>query len=166
MTLITRCFGLIWVLYYFSSFEIHLLQILPLFLWILKVPSEMFENSLLFKDHFKDNASLFSSILQTHMLFGPQCWRSKKSRHAEIVVLEPFITLGITGAFCVNGSWAWHLVLLIRDKVNVLSFLSTAFLYLQMYDAVNFSAQAIFNPCAFMVFIEALWKLLTFSQYC
>lgn len=46
--------------------------------------------------HFQGSLCLSKNILQTHRP------KSKKARH--VVKLEPFTTLRITGASCVNGS--------------------------------------------------------------
>lgn len=68
------------------------------------------ERLCIVQGHFQGSLCLSKNILQTHRP------KSKKARH--VVKLEPFTTLRITGASCVDGSWAWYLVLLTRDKVN------------------------------------------------
>lgn len=56
--------------------------------------------------------------------------------------------LRVIGASCVSGSWAWHLVLLMRDKFSVLSLQAQHTYTSKSIMQWHFSEQAALNTCA------------------
>lgn len=147
--------------------EIQLLQILSLFSSLnVKYPASSFKRgAVLLQDYIQGSPSLFQNTLNYRRRRAPGATiREQKARRGGNVVLELFTSLRVIGASCVNASWAWHLVLLTRKKVHVLSLQAeptyTSKSRMQWY----FREQAVVNTCALGCLLK-LYENLMFSQY-